>query len=253
MSGVSITQPRISPPALVSASTSSTSSVARRFWMRSARPLCAMNNWNACAVVAKPPGTDTPSLARLPIISPSDAFFPPTLPRSVMRRSSSQRTRSLKGITPEGKRGRAGPASEQFSGFAPVRASCRGAHTHVSPVDSRGQKPPGSRMRRTIFYISDGTGITAETIGHSVLTQFETVEFETFRIPFVDTEDKARAAAVRIKTAFAQSGARPIVVNTIMDQKLSDTVAESGALMLDVFAPFLGPLAAELGTMRSAR
>ena len=108
-------------------------------------------------------------------------------------------------------------------------------------------------MRRTIFYISDGTGITAETIGHSVLTQFETVEFETFRIPFVDTEDKARAAAVRIKTTFAQSGARPIVVNTIMDKKLSDTVAESGALMIDVFAPFLGPLEAELGTMRSPR
>jgi regulator of PEP synthase PpsR (kinase-PPPase family) len=108
-------------------------------------------------------------------------------------------------------------------------------------------------MRRTIFYISDGTGITAETIGHSVLTQFDSIDFDTFRIPFVDTEDKARAAAVRIKTAFAQTGARPIVVNTIMDQKLSDIVAESGALMIDVFAPFLGPLEAELGTMRSPR
>jgi len=108
-------------------------------------------------------------------------------------------------------------------------------------------------MRRTIFYVSDGTGITAETIGHSVLTQFDSVEFDTYRIPFVDGEDKARAATVRIRTAYAQSGARPIVVNTIMDKKLSDIVAESGALMLDVFAPFLGPLEAELGTMRSPR
>ena len=80
-------------------------------------------------------------------------------------------------------------------------------------------------MRRTIFYVSDGTGITAETIGHSVLTQFDGVNFETFRIPFVDDEAKARAAALRIKTAYAQTGARPIVVNTIMDQKLSDLVA----------------------------
>ena len=108
-------------------------------------------------------------------------------------------------------------------------------------------------MRRTIFYVSDGTGITAETIGHSVLTQFENVDFETFRIPFVDDDAKARSAALRIKTLYAQCGVRPIVVNTIMDQKLSDIVAESGAFMLDVFAPFLGPLAAELGTMRSAR
>ena len=37
-------------------------------------------------------------------------------------------------------------------------------------------------MRRTVFFVSDGTGITAETIGHSVLTQFEGVDFETFRL-----------------------------------------------------------------------
>jgi regulator of PEP synthase PpsR (kinase-PPPase family) len=108
-------------------------------------------------------------------------------------------------------------------------------------------------MRRTIFYVSDGTGITAETIGHSVLTQFENVDFETFRIPFVDDDAKARSAAVRIKTVYAQSGVRPIVVNTIMDQKLSDVVAESGAFMLDVFAPFLGPLEIELDAKRSPR
>ncbi len=108
-------------------------------------------------------------------------------------------------------------------------------------------------MRRTVFYISDGTGITAETIGHSVLTQFEGVELDTYRIPFCDSPEKAEQAAVRIKTAYAQSGVRPIVVNTIMDKALSDIVATGGALMLDVFAPFLGPLEHELGTTRSPR
>jgi [pyruvate, water dikinase]-phosphate phosphotransferase / [pyruvate, water dikinase] kinase len=108
-------------------------------------------------------------------------------------------------------------------------------------------------MRRTIFYVSDGTGITAETIGHSVLTQFEGVDFTTYRIPFVDDDAKARAAALRIKTTYAQTGARAIVVNTIMDQKLSDIVAESGAFMLDVFAPFLAPLEVELEAKRSSR
>lgn len=108
-------------------------------------------------------------------------------------------------------------------------------------------------MRRTVFYISDGTGITAETIGHSVLTQFEGVDFDTYRIPFVDSEEKAEQAALRIKTAYAQAGVRPIVVNTIMDQALSDVVAQGGALMLDVFAPFIAPLAEELGTTRSPR
>jgi regulator of PEP synthase PpsR (kinase-PPPase family) len=47
-------------------------------------------------------------------------------------------------------------------------------------------------MRRTIFYVSDGTGITAETIGHSVLTQFDELEFDTYRLPFVDDGKGAR-------------------------------------------------------------
>ena len=108
-------------------------------------------------------------------------------------------------------------------------------------------------MRRTVFYVSDGTGITAETIGHSVLTQFDGVDYATHRIPFVDDEDKARAAALRIKTSYAQNGIRPIVVNTTMDQKLTDILAESGAFMLDVFAPFIGPLEIELEAKRSPR
>ena len=108
-------------------------------------------------------------------------------------------------------------------------------------------------MHRTIFYVSDGTGITAETIGHSVLTQFDGIDFDSYRIPFVDSEDKARAAALRIKTAYAQNGMRPIVVNTVIDPALSEVLADSGALMLDVFAPFIVPLEAELGTKRSPR
>ncbi|MFA7322093.1 MAG: kinase/pyrophosphorylase, partial [Dokdonella sp.] len=107
-------------------------------------------------------------------------------------------------------------------------------------------------MRRTVFFVSDGTGITAETIGHSVLTQFEGVDFETFRLPFVDTEAKAEHAALRIKTSHMKTGMRPIVVNTIMDESLSNTVATGGGLMLDVFAPFIAPLEEELGLQRSS-
>jgi [pyruvate, water dikinase]-phosphate phosphotransferase / [pyruvate, water dikinase] kinase len=110
-----------------------------------------------------------------------------------------------------------------------------------------------THMRRTIFYVSDGTGITAETIGHSVLTQFDSVEFETFRIPFVDDEEKAHGAVARIRNLYTLSGSRPIVVNTVIDPMLSEILATSGALMLDVFAPFIGPLEAELGMSRARR
>ncbi len=43
---------------------------------------------------------------------------------------------------------------------------------------------------RTVFFVSDGTGITAETFGHAVLTQFE-LRFRQIRLPFIDTLDKA--------------------------------------------------------------
>ena len=106
---------------------------------------------------------------------------------------------------------------------------------------------------RPVFYVSDGTGITAETIGHSLLTQFTAEEFATDRLPFVDTPDKAREAAGRIRAAGEAAGARPIVVSSCVDGDLTALLAESGALMLDVFAPFIAPLERELGRARQPR
>ncbi len=106
-------------------------------------------------------------------------------------------------------------------------------------------------MHRTVFFVSDGTGITSETIGHSLLTQFQAVEFVTHRLPFIDSMDKAAAAATRIAGEYERSGQRPIVINTLMDRAQSDRLAESGAMMLDVFTPFIAPLEAELGCTRS--
>ena len=108
-------------------------------------------------------------------------------------------------------------------------------------------------MHRPVFYVSDGTGITAETIGHSVLTQFDGIAFDTVRIPFVDDEEKAHGAAARIRNIYATGGVRPVVVNTVVDPVLSEILATSGGLMLDVFAPFIAPLEHELGSKRSPR
>jgi hypothetical protein len=106
---------------------------------------------------------------------------------------------------------------------------------------------------RAIFYVSDGTGITAETIGHSVLTQFEGVEFESRRIPFVTDAEKARAAVARIQAAWSGTGQRPVVVTTVVDPVVTEALAESGALILDAFAPFIAPLEAEFATRRQPR
>lgn len=106
---------------------------------------------------------------------------------------------------------------------------------------------------RPVFYVSDGTGITAETIGHTLLTQFSGVRFATDRIPFVDTPERARIVAEEIGNAGAAAGVRPIVVNSCVDPELTAILRGSGALMLDVFEPFIEPLERELGAQRQSR
>lgn len=106
---------------------------------------------------------------------------------------------------------------------------------------------------RPVFYVSDGTGITAETIGHSLLTQFAGLRFVTDRLPFVDSLEKARQTAEKIRQAGEAHGQRPIVVNSCVDPALNAALAESGALMLDVFAPFIEPLERELGQQRESQ
>jgi hypothetical protein len=108
-------------------------------------------------------------------------------------------------------------------------------------------------MPRPVFFISDGTGITAETIGHSLLTQFPGVEFQTRRIAFVDNAEKAREAVAQIYAAGLEMKKKPIVVNTVVDSQLTAILAESGAFMMDVFAPFIAPLEQELETLHQPR
>ncbi|WP_110665559.1 pyruvate, water dikinase regulatory protein [Salinicola halophilus] len=103
-------------------------------------------------------------------------------------------------------------------------------------------------MTRTAFFISDGTGITAETLGRSLLSQFENMEFTHVTKPYVDTLEKANALVTLIETTAERDGVRPIVIDTIVDQAVRRVVAEAPAFMVDIFSTFLAPLEEELAT-----
>lgn len=107
-------------------------------------------------------------------------------------------------------------------------------------------------MKRTVFFVSDGTAITAETFGHSLLTQFSGVEFRQVRLPFVDTPSKARDAVSLIERA-ADGRDRPIVFSTIVDPEVGGIVAETKANVFDMFRTFIGPLEEVLGVDRSSQ
>ncbi|MGH8718405.1 MAG: posphoenolpyruvate synthetase regulatory kinase/phosphorylase PpsR [Burkholderiales bacterium] len=105
--------------------------------------------------------------------------------------------------------------------------------------------------KRTAFFISDRTGITAEMLGHSLLTQFEGIEFEHVTIPFLDSLEKARDTAQRIDSIAEQDGTRPIVFSTLVNPKISAIVESAQALFVDCFRVFIAPLEAELGIRSS--
>jgi [pyruvate, water dikinase]-phosphate phosphotransferase / [pyruvate, water dikinase] kinase len=100
---------------------------------------------------------------------------------------------------------------------------------------------------RTVFFVSDGTGITAETLGHSLLTQFEGVKFHHVLIPFVDSAGKAADCIPRIARAKDVDGVRPIVFTTLVDPEIGAALRGADALHIDFFQAFIAPLEAEIG------
>lgn len=106
-------------------------------------------------------------------------------------------------------------------------------------------------MRRTVFFVSDGTAITAETFGHSLLTQFSGMEFRQVRLPFVDTPSKARDAVSLIDRAAAADEIQPIVFSTIVDDDVGEILGKTGAHVFDMFRTFMGSLEEVLGVARS--
>lgn len=108
-------------------------------------------------------------------------------------------------------------------------------------------------IERTVFFVSDSTGITAETLGHSLLTQFEGIHFTHTVIPFVDTVEKARECLARIEAVKRASHNRPVVFTTLLNDTVRDTIRQADALVFDFFEGFLSPLEAEFGVRSSHR
>jgi regulator of PEP synthase PpsR (kinase-PPPase family) len=104
---------------------------------------------------------------------------------------------------------------------------------------------------RTAFFISDGTGITAETLGHSLLTQFPDANFHEVRIPFVTDLERAQACARRIRAAHEADGARPIVFSTLVNSETITALRVADALYIDLFQQYIRELEGELETTSS--
>jgi regulator of PEP synthase PpsR (kinase-PPPase family) len=106
-------------------------------------------------------------------------------------------------------------------------------------------------QRRTVFFVSDGTGITAQMLGHSLLTQFEGVDFNQVTLPFIDNVDKAEECLERIERESLRGDGQPIVFSTLVNGDVREVVRRANALFVDFFETFIGPLEGGLGIKSS--
>lgn len=105
--------------------------------------------------------------------------------------------------------------------------------------------------KRSAFFISDRTAITAEMLGHSLLTQFEGIAFHEVTLPFVDTIEKAQVALEQINRQATQDGVRPLVFSTLVHSNVAAVIGSANALFLDCFEVFIRPMEKELGVAAS--
>jgi [pyruvate, water dikinase]-phosphate phosphotransferase / [pyruvate, water dikinase] kinase len=110
-----------------------------------------------------------------------------------------------------------------------------------------------STRTRTVFFVSDGTGITAETFGNAILAQFD-LKPRHVRLPFVDSVDKAHQVVRQVNHTAELEGRKPIVFTTLVNVDILRVIEEGcKGMLLDMFGTFVRPLEIELGMKSSHR
>lgn len=97
-------------------------------------------------------------------------------------------------------------------------------------------------IEKMVFVVSDRTGITAETLSHSLLTQFPGFEFRTHRMPFVDSKEMARQVVEQINEAAKTTGSKPLVFSTFIDDEVKQVINGGDGVFFDFFETYIGPL-----------
>lgn len=103
-------------------------------------------------------------------------------------------------------------------------------------------------IKRSVFFISDGTAITAETLGHSLLAQFPHVDFDIHIIPYISSEEAATSVVEQINRRAELDGELPLVFDTLVDPLVRDIINTANGVNLDVFEGLISKLSEVLGT-----
>lgn len=105
---------------------------------------------------------------------------------------------------------------------------------------------------KSVFFISDRTGITTDVLGQALLTQFSSIECKKEHLPFIDTEIKAEQAIMKINDRYTQHGDKPIVFTSIINPAIRNKFNLNYVLHIDFFEAFIPSLEQEFGQKASS-
>jgi regulator of PEP synthase PpsR (kinase-PPPase family) len=101
---------------------------------------------------------------------------------------------------------------------------------------------------RSVFYISDQTGITTEKLGSALLVHFADIEFRKETFPFSNTSAKVNQVLIKARNRYMIDGVKPIIISSMVDEKLRKLLNVDYAISIDFFESFIPKLETELGT-----
>jgi len=103
-----------------------------------------------------------------------------------------------------------------------------------------------AKPRCLVFFISDGTGITVEALGHSLITQFDQINFETKTFPYINTLEKARETVQKINQMTHASGSKHLIFASLIEPEIRACIKQCNGRLFDLFETFLSPMEQEL-------
>ena len=98
---------------------------------------------------------------------------------------------------------------------------------------------------RDVFYISDGTAITAETLGHAILGQFS-LDLQQTTLPFVESTERAKQVKNLINQSNEKYGIQPLVFYSMVIPEIKQIIEQANALFYDVLKVLVEPLERDL-------
>jgi regulator of PEP synthase PpsR (kinase-PPPase family) len=105
---------------------------------------------------------------------------------------------------------------------------------------------PGDRPPVPVFFLSDSTGITAETMGNALLIQFPNLRFERRLIPFISTVEEARRV-VAILDAAVEGPVTPLAFSTTAVEEVRQELLGTKCPLIDFFDLHMERVEAILG------